>query len=212
MQTAAPLVAGHLVIVGGSVMDNGYASANPSGVIRAYDVHTGQLTTEKRLFTQEGTPYWNENFQGRYAIHIQQFISGLGIPCIAPPWGRMVGVDLTTGKTAWLRRTGNTKNLKTSFLPGRFPLGFPMGMVAHGGPLLTAGDVVFHAATADNFFRAYDVNSGKLLWQTELPAGGQSTPATYAGSDNKHYVVIAAGGHGSSGTTAGDSVIAYRLK
>ncbi|MBM7345305.1 membrane-bound PQQ-dependent dehydrogenase, glucose/quinate/shikimate family [Pantoea coffeiphila] len=169
-------------------------------------------TADKRLFTKDGTPYWNENFQGDYAIHIQQLSSSLGIPCIAPPWGRMVGVDLTTGKTEWLRRVGTTKNLNTTFLPGRFPIGFPMGMVAHGGPLITAGDVVFHGATADNFFRAYDINTGELLWQTELPAGGQATPATYMGSDNKQYVVIAAGGHGSLGTQQGDSVVAYRLK
>jgi len=71
---------------------------------------------------------------------------------------------------------------------------------------------VFHGATADNFFRAYDVNSGELLWQTELPAGGQATPSTYMGSDNKQYVVIAAGGHGSLGTKEGDAVVAYRLK
>ena len=169
-------------------------------------------TEEERLFTKENSPYWNENFQGTYAIHIQQLSSDLGIPCIAPPWGRMVGVDLTTGKTEWMRRVGTTKNLNTSFLPGRFPIGFPMGMVAHGGPLVTAGDVVFHGATADNFFRAYDINTGKLLWQTELPAGGQATPATYLGSDNKQYVVIAAGGHGSLGTKGGDAVVAYRLK
>jgi len=169
-------------------------------------------TAEKRLFTKDGTPYWNENFQGDYAIHIQQLSSGLGIPCIAPPWGRMVGVDLKTGKTEWLRRVGTTKNLKTTFLPGRFPIGFPMGMVAHGGPLTTAGDLVFHGATADNFFRAYDISTGKLLWQTELPAGGQATPATYMGADNKQYVVISAGGHGSLGTKEGDAVVAYRLK
>lgn len=169
-------------------------------------------TETQRTFTKDGTPYWNENFHGDYAIHIQQMASGLGIPCIAPPWGRMVGVDLTTGKTEWLRRVGTTKNLKTSFLPGRFPLGFPMGMVAHGGPLLTAGDLVFHGATADNFFRAYDSTTGELLWQTELSAGAQATPSTFMGKDGKQYVVIAAGGHGSLGTTAGDSVVAFRLK
>lgn len=169
-------------------------------------------TATQRLFTKDGTPYWNENFDGDYAIHIQQLSSSLGIPCIAPPWGRMVGVDLKTGKTEWLRRVGTTKNLKTSFLPGRFPIGFPMGMVAHGGPLTTAGDLVFHGATADNFFRAYDTSTGKLLWETELPAGGQATPSTYMGADNKQYVVIAAGGHGSLGTKEGDAVVAYRLK
>ncbi|MGE6385214.1 membrane-bound PQQ-dependent dehydrogenase, glucose/quinate/shikimate family [Pseudomonas sp. NPDC078416] len=168
-------------------------------------------TAEKRLFTQDGTPYWNENFNGEYAIRIKQFASALGVPCIAPPWGRMVGVDLTTGKTEWMRRTGTTQNLKTSFLPGRFPIGFPMGMVAHGGPLVTAGGVVFHGATADNFIRAYDINTGDVLWEKELPAGGQATPSTYLGSDGKQYVVISAGGHGSLGTTLGDSVIAFRL-
>jgi quinoprotein glucose dehydrogenase len=169
-------------------------------------------TQAKRLFTQDDTPYWNENFEGDYAIHIQQFASSLGIPCIAPPWGGMVGVDLTTGKTQWVRRIGTSKNLKTTFLPGQFPVGLPMGMVAHGGPLLTAGGVVFHAATADNFFRAYDVNTGEMLWQYELPAGGQATPSTYVGEDDKQYIVISAGGHGSLGTTLGDSVIAFKVK
>lgn len=169
-------------------------------------------TANERKFTKEGEPYWNENFQGDYAIRIQQLASGLGIPCIAPPWGRMVGVDLKTGKTAWLRRVGTTKNLKTTFLPGPFPIGFPMGMVAHGGPLVTAGDVVFHGATADNYFRAYDSNIGKLLWGIELSAGAQATPSTFMGKDGKQYVVIAAGGHGSMKTTPGDALVAFRLK
>lgn len=169
-------------------------------------------TETKRLFTEENTPYWNENFKGDYAIRIQQFSSELGIPCIAPPWGRMAGIDLKTGKTTWLRRVGNTKNLKTSFLPGPFPVGFSMGMVAHGGPLTTAGDVIFHGATADNFFRAYDSTTGELLWQAEMDAGAQATPSTYMGKDGKQYVVIAAGGHGSMGTKQGDTLVAFRLK
>lgn len=169
-------------------------------------------TEDKRLFTKEGQPYWNENFEGTYAIEIQQFASGLGLPCIAPPWGRMVGVNLKTGKTEWLRRIGNTKNAKTSFLSTRFPIGFNMGMVAHGGPLITAGDLVFQGATADNFFRAYDINTGKLLWEVELDAGAQATPSTYIGKDNRQYVVITAGGHGALGTKEGDLVVAYRLK
>ncbi|AWM79265.1 membrane-bound PQQ-dependent dehydrogenase, glucose/quinate/shikimate family [Gammaproteobacteria bacterium ESL0073] len=181
----------------------------------AYKYHLIKRTPQTettRFITKEGQPYWNENFEGSYAINIQQFASDLGLPCIAPPWGRMVGVDLKTGKTEWLRRVGNTKNQKTAFLPTRFPIGFPMGMVAHGGPLITAGDLVFHGATADNFFRAYDISTGKLLWEVELEAGAQATPATYMGSDNQQYVIIAAGGHGSLGTKEGDAVIAYRLK
>ncbi|TCB50165.1 membrane-bound PQQ-dependent dehydrogenase, glucose/quinate/shikimate family [Acinetobacter sp. ANC 4779] len=169
-------------------------------------------TEEKRLFTQANTPYWNENFEGHYATQIKQFASNLGIPCIAPPWGRLAAVNLKTGKTEWIRRVGNTKNLKTTFLPGRFPIGFNMGMLAHGGTLTTKGGIVFQAATADNFFRAYEINTGKKLWQTELPAGGQATPATFMGKDKTQYVVLAAGGHGSLGTQLGDSMIAYKVK
>lgn len=187
--------------------------ASPVRLANKYNLikRTPQTETQ-RMFTKDGQPYWNENFLGDYAIHIQAFVSDLGIPCVAPPWGRMVGVDLKTGKTEWLRRVGVTKNLKTTFLPGRFPIGFPMGMVAHGGPLLTAGDLVFHGATADNFFRAYDSTTGELLWQTELSAGAQATPSTFMGKDGKQYVVIAAGGHGSLGTKEGDSIVAFRLK
>jgi quinoprotein glucose dehydrogenase len=87
-----------------------------------------------------------------------------------------------------------------------------MGMVAHGGPLITGGDLVFHGATADNFIRAYDSSTGDILWEKELPAGGQATPSTYMGNDGQQYVVIAAGGHGSLGTKQGDSVVAYKLK
>lgn len=169
-------------------------------------------TSNDRLFTKEGTPYWNENFQGRYATQVNKFASSLGIPCIAPPWGRLAAVNLTTGKTEWIRRTGNTKNLKTTFFPGPFPIGFNMGMLAHGGSITTKGGLVLHAATADNFFRAYDIKTGDKLWETELPAGGQATPATYLGQDQTQYIVISAGGHGSLGTPLGDSVIAYKVK
>ncbi|PKH26713.1 membrane-bound PQQ-dependent dehydrogenase, glucose/quinate/shikimate family [Enterobacterales bacterium CwR94] len=187
--------------------------ATPIRIAHRYNmVKRTQETNEQRLISKDGQPIFNENFDGSYAFRIAQFASGLGIPCIAPPWGRMAAVDLKSGKTEWLRRTGTTKNLNTTFLPFPFPVGFPMGMIAHGGPLVTGGDLVFHAATADNFFRAYDINTGELLWETELPAGGQATPSSFMGKDNQQYVVIAAGGHGSIGTKQGDSVMAYRVK
>jgi len=76
--------------------------------------------------------------------------------------------------------------------------------------MITAGGVTFLTSTTDYFIRAYDVTDGKKLWQARLPAGGQSTPMSYA-VDGKQYVVTAAGGHGSFGTKAGDYVIAYAL-
>jgi len=162
-----------------------------------------------RLFTKEGTNPGNENLGGPFGISILNFRSGIGLPCNTPPWGEMVGVDLTTGKTAWKRRNGTVQDQK--ILGYSWPIPLPMGILAHGGTLTTAGGVSFTAATLDNYLRAYDMKSGEKLWQARLPAGGQATPVTYRGEDGKQYVVIAAGGHGSIGTTLGDSVIAYRL-
>ena len=85
-----------------------------------------------------------------------------------------------------------------------------LGVPSLGGPLITAGGVTFLTSTLDYYIRAYDVSTGQQLWQDRLPAGGQSTPMSYA-IDGKQYVVTAAGGHGSFGTKLGDYVIAYTL-
>jgi quinoprotein glucose dehydrogenase len=80
-----------------------------------------------------------------------------------------------------------------------------------GWPLITAGGMVFYSGKLDNYLRAYHVTTGRKLWQSRLPASGQATPMTYR-SRGKQMVVVAAGGHGSFGTTTGDSVLAYELK
>lgn len=160
---------------------------------------------------KDGGPEWGENFSGRYAFKVKHFRSALDLPCQAPPWGTVVGVDLTNGKTAWRRRSGSVDNLAVSFLPGRFPIPFEMGMISQGGSLVTAGGVSFLAATADSHFRAYDVGTGQKLWDVELPAGGQSTPITYRGADGKQYIVLTAGGHNLLGTKMGDALVAYTL-
>ena len=79
------------------------------------------------------------------------------------------------------------------------------GTVTLGGPIVTAGGLVFSAATMDNDIRAFDAESGKEIWKYELPAGGQATPMTYT-FNGKQYLVIAAGGHGKLGTKQGDYV------
>jgi quinoprotein glucose dehydrogenase len=157
-------------------------------------------------------PEWNENFAGPYAVSIKHFRSSLNFPCQAPPWGVMTGVDLTTGKTVWSRRHGTVQNQNVPFIPGPFPIAFPMGMLSHGGTLMTAGGVSFTAASVDNHFRAYNVTTGEKIWDVTLPASGQSTPMTYRGEDGKQYIVISAGGHGSLGSTPGDAVVAYALE
>ncbi len=80
--------------------------------------------------------------------------------------------------------------------PMPVPVPFNMGMPMLGGPISTAGNVLFIAATADNYLRAYNMTNGEKLWQGRLPAGGQATPMTHE-VNGKQYVVISAGGHGS---------------
>ena len=150
--------------------------------------------------------HWNENYGARYAVKIGPFMSPLGLPCQAPPWGAIAGVDLRTGKVAWLHRNGTVRDQMPRFLP----IPFPMGVASLGGPLITAGGVVFYSGTLDNYLRAFDVTTGRKLWQSRLPAGGQATPMTYR-VNGKQMVVVAAGGHGSFGTTLGDAVVAYTL-
>ena len=151
--------------------------------------------------------HWNENYGARYAVMIEPFLSPLGLPCQAPPWGAIAGVDLRTGKLAWMHRNGTVRDQMPSFLP----IPFPMGVASLGGPLITAGGVAFYSGAMDNYLRAYDVTTGKKLWQSRLPAGGQATPMTYR-INGRQMVVVAAGGHGSFGTTLGDAVVAYALK
>lgn len=150
-------------------------------------------------------PALNENLGAPFAVKLGPFTSPLGLPCQAPPWGYVAGVDLVSGEIVWQHRNGSVRDVAP------VPLPFKMGVPSLGGPLMTAGGVAFLSGTLDYYIRAYDVTTGQQLWQSRLPAGGQATPMSYTGRDGRQYVVVAAGGHGSLGTKAGDSVIAYAL-
>jgi quinoprotein glucose dehydrogenase len=141
---------------------------------------------------QKGAPY------GLYRTFI---FSPSGLPCNAPPWGTTEAVDLFSGKKVWDVPLG-------TFIPGK-----QTGAINLGGPIVTAGGLVFTAAATDgkeNYLRAFDSQSGRELWKWELPAGGQATPMTYKFVD-KQYLVIAAGGHGKLGSKQGDYVMAFTL-
>jgi quinoprotein glucose dehydrogenase len=163
------------------------------------------LIVQEEERPSESLPALNENFGAPYAVKLAAFTSPLRIPCQAPPWGYVAGVDLVTGKITWQRRNGTVRDLAP------VPVPFEMGVPSLGGPLLTAGGVAFLSGTLDYYLRAYDVTDGTELWRGRLPAGGQATPVSYVGRDGRQYVVVAAGGHGSLGTKAGDSVVAYAL-
>jgi len=139
-----------------------------------------------------------------YGVNLHALLSPIGVPCMRPPWGYMAGIDLRTMKILWMHKNGTIRD--SSPLPIPFKLGVP----TLGGPMTTAGGVAFLTSTLDYYIRAYDVSNGQQLWEDRLPAGGQSTPMTYA-VDGQQYVITAAGGHGSFGTKIGDYVIAYSL-
>ncbi|RUU00764.1 glucose/quinate/shikimate family membrane-bound PQQ-dependent dehydrogenase [Mesorhizobium sp. USDA-HM6] len=147
----------------------------------------------------------NRNEGAPYAVVLKPFLSPLGIPCQAPPWGYVAGVDLRTGQIAYRHRNGTVYDMTP------LPLPFKVGVPGIGGPMITAGGVAFLGAAVDDYLRAYDLTTGRQLWQARLPAGGQSTPMTYTVADGRQFVVIVAGGHGSVGTKPGDYVMAYTL-
>jgi quinoprotein glucose dehydrogenase len=151
--------------------------------------------TENGVQPMYGTPY---------GVDLHALLSPVGIPCMRPPWGYMAGIDLTTKKIVWMHKNGTVRDSSP------IPLPFKLGVPTLGGPMTTAGGVTFLTSTLDYYIRAYDVTTGEQLWQDRLPAGGQSTPMTYA-VDGQQYVITAAGGHGSFGTKIGDYVIAYKL-
>ncbi len=159
-----------------------------------------------RLVSEPHDPPINENFGSAYAVKMKPFLSPVGLPCQSPPWGYVAGADLTTGKIYYRHINGTVRDLSP------VPLPLKMGVPGIGGPLLTGGGVAFLSGTLDDYVRAYDVTTGKQLWEKRLPAGGQATPMTYWSKDSdRQFVIVVAGGHGSTGTKAGDSIIAYAL-
>lgn len=153
---------------------------------------------ESEFALQSGTPY---------GMRREALLSPWGLPCTPPPWGSLVAVDLRSGTIKWQVPLGSTQDLAPFFVPTR-----NLGTPNLGGPIVTAGGLVFIGAAMDNFLRAFDVETGKELWKGRLPAGGQATPMTYrAGPGNRQFVVIAAGGHGGLGTEQGDAVVAFSL-
>ena len=160
---------------------------------------------DETTYVSSKAPFLNENFGAPFAVKLEPFVSPIGLPCTAPPWGYVAGADLRTGRTHWMRRNGTVRD------QAPIPMPFKMGVPSLGGPMLTAGGVAFLSGTLDYYLRAYDVTTGRELWKGRLPAGGQATPMTYESRSGRQMVVVVAGGHGSLGTKAGDSIIAYAL-
>ena len=157
-----------------------------------YDAET-QKDQDNRIFGEFG-----EQKGAPYGLYRSFLFSPSKAPCNAPPWGTTEAVDLYSGKKLWDVPLG-------TMIPGQ-----QTGSINLGGPMITAGGLVFTSAAMDLVFRAFDIETGKELWTYQLPAGGQATPMTYT-LNGKQFVVIAAGGHGKLGTKQGDYVLAFAL-
>ncbi len=131
-----------------------------------------------------------------------RFVDQDGYPAVKPPWGTLNAIDLNKGELLWKVPLGEYPELTEKGI-------HQTGAENYGGPLLTGSGLIFIAATKDEKFRAFDSENGDLLWETQLPAGGYTSPMTYS-VDGVQYVVIACGG-GKMGTKSGDSYVAFRL-
>ena len=131
----------------------------------------------------------------------KQFLTKEGYPGIKPPWGTLSAIDLSTGRLVWKNTLGDYPELKAK--------GIHAGTENWGGSVVTAGGLLFIAATRDEKFRAFNKTTGKLLFETSLPAGGYATPSVYS-VNGKQFVVIASGG-GRMRTKSADTYVAYSL-
>jgi glucose dehydrogenase len=135
----------------------------------------------------------------------RRFLDRDGYPAIAPPWGTLNAINLNTGEYLWKINLGEFPELAAKGMKNT-------GTENYGGPIVTAGGLVFIGATSfDKKFRAFDKSSGALLWETTLPFAGNATPITYAIA-GRQYVVIAAGGGKDPKSPSGGVYVAFALK
>ena len=144
-------------------------------------------------------PYWELPYS---STGYNKFLTKQGYPAVSPPWGTLNAINLNTGKIEWKIPLGET--------PEFLEKGIHTGTENYGGPAVTAGGVLFIAATKDSKFRAFNKRNGQLLWEVKLPYPGYATPSVYE-VNGKQYVVIACGG-GKLGSPSGDLYIAFSLK
>lgn len=142
-----------------------------------------------------------------YGAEPKFWLTALNIPCIDPPYGYISAVDLNTGKLLWSKSFGTSKG--SGALGITVPFAWPMGTPNHGGSMITETGLVFIGASKDSLFQAYDLESGDMLWQTELPAAG-GAPISYT-LDGKQYIVLHAGGQGAVGSRYSTKMVAFAL-
>ncbi|MBL7814842.1 MAG: PQQ-binding-like beta-propeller repeat protein [Saprospiraceae bacterium] len=157
------------------------------------------LGLEKKEVTAQATTKTQQPYIPFKSTGYNKFLDSKGHPAISPPWGTLNAIDLNTGKYLWKIPFGNEPHLSVK----------GTGTENYGGAVVTASGLLFIAATKDGQFRVFDKKTGKLLWETTLPAAAFATPATYA-VNGKQYVVLACGGT-KLGTPKGNQYVAFAL-
>ncbi|HTF29770.1 MAG TPA: PQQ-binding-like beta-propeller repeat protein [Flavitalea sp.] len=142
------------------------------------------------------------NFKSPYRMGGGKFLTKEGYPGVKPPWGHLSAIDLNTGKLLWKQTIGDYPELKAK--------GIHAGSENFGSSVVTAGGVIFIAATRDEKIRAFNKMTGALLWEADLPAAGIATPSVYEVA-GKQFLVIACGGGGKQRTRSGDKYVAFAL-
>ncbi len=150
---------------------------------------------------QSGAPYAIE-------VNAGWRVDWTGLLCKEPPYGGIRAIELATGRTLWDKPFGTARKNGPFGIPSMLPL--DIGTPNNGGSVLTASGLIFIAAATDDLFRAIDISTGNVVWETVLPAGGQSNPFTFE-VDGKQYVGLMTGGHHFMETPIGDQVIAWAL-
>jgi len=191
-----PSLQGTLVVPGnlGGMTWSGYAFDPQRGVLIT---NTNNLVAKIRLIPR--ADFWRDEVRaedGEYSPQsgtpyglFRRFIqSPSDMPCVAPPWGSLIAVDMKEGKILWHVPLGSMQDFGKKQPP------IPPGSLTLGGPITTAGGLVFIGGTFDPYFRAFDIETGKELWKGQLPNSGHATPMTFM-HNGKQYVIIAAGGH-----------------
>ena len=146
---------------------------------------------------QRGTPYYMAR---------RFFLSPIGLPCIKPPWGKLVAVDLDAGDILWEVPLGSTKNLAPKAVPN-----LNWGVPNLGGAMLTGSGLIVIGAAAEHTLRIFQTETGEQIWSTDLPAAAMSTPMSYE-LDGKQYIAVVAGGHDQLGMQRGDYLLVYGLR
>jgi len=151
---------------------------------------------EGLIFPQKDSPY---------CVVLEPVLSDFGAPCAAPPWATIEATDLVSGEIIWRKPLGTLEGM----VPWPFYHLIEGGMEM-GGPMITAGGLIFIGAASDGYLRAFDIETGAELWAEKLPTTANAVPMSYQ-YQGQQYVVVAAGGHFTSPMPAADYVMAYKL-